>query len=60
MQSEAGAAAALESFDSAVLTALKKAAQALSAYGSEVDHHAALVAAQESRLRQKEMPTSLA
>jgi NodT family efflux transporter outer membrane factor (OMF) lipoprotein len=55
MQSEAGAAAALASFDSAVLTALKEAAQALSEYSSEVDHHAALVAAQEKARRAFEL-----
>jgi NodT family efflux transporter outer membrane factor (OMF) lipoprotein len=47
MQSEAGAAAAMAGFDGTVLIALKEAAQALSAYGSEVDHHAALLLAQE-------------
>jgi outer membrane protein TolC len=55
MQSEAGAAVALASFDSAVFTALKEAARALSAYSSEVDHHAALLAAQEKARRAFEL-----
>jgi NodT family efflux transporter outer membrane factor (OMF) lipoprotein len=50
-QSKAGAAAALSSFDKAVLQALKEAAQALSTYKAELDHHAALVSFQEKAQR---------
>jgi NodT family efflux transporter outer membrane factor (OMF) lipoprotein len=45
-QANAGAAAALSSFNSVVLQALKETEQALATYRSELDHHAALVAAQ--------------
>jgi NodT family efflux transporter outer membrane factor (OMF) lipoprotein len=51
MQAQAGAAAALANFDSVVLTALKEAAQALSTYATEVEHHAALAAAQAKARR---------
>lgn len=44
---EAGAAAALASFDSVVLQALKETEQALSTYGSELDRRQALSDAQE-------------
>jgi NodT family efflux transporter outer membrane factor (OMF) lipoprotein len=44
---EAGAAAALASFDSVVLQALKETEQALSTYGSELDRRQALADAQE-------------
>ncbi len=42
-QASAQAAAALAGFDGAVLRALSEAEKALSAYGSELDHHTALV-----------------
>lgn len=51
MQAKAGAAAALYDFDSVMLTALKEAAQSLSTYGAEVDHHTALAAAQAKAQR---------
>jgi NodT family efflux transporter outer membrane factor (OMF) lipoprotein len=44
-QSKAGVAAAIASYDSAVLQALKETAQALTTYSTELDHHAALAAA---------------
>ena len=45
-QARAGAEGALDSFDSAVLQALKETEQALSAYGAELDHRRALAEAQ--------------
>jgi NodT family efflux transporter outer membrane factor (OMF) lipoprotein len=45
--SKASAAAALASFDSVVLQALKETEQALSVYGAELDHRQALAEAQE-------------
>jgi outer membrane protein, multidrug efflux system len=55
LQAKAGAAAALANFDSVVLTALKEAAQALSTYSAEVDHHVALSAAEEKARRTYEL-----
>jgi NodT family efflux transporter outer membrane factor (OMF) lipoprotein len=46
-QARAGADAALASFDSAVLGALKETEQAVSAYGAELDHRAALADVQD-------------
>ena len=45
-QAKAGAAAALSNFNSVVLQALKETEQALATYTAELDHHAALAAAQ--------------
>jgi len=45
-QSRASARAAVASYDSVVLEALKETEQALAAYSAELDHHAALAAAQ--------------
>jgi NodT family efflux transporter outer membrane factor (OMF) lipoprotein len=45
-QAKAGQAAALASFDSAVLTALKETEQALTAYSAALDQHQALLRAQ--------------
>ena len=45
-QAKASAAAEVSSFNSIVLEALKETEQALSVYGAELDHHAALAAAQ--------------
>jgi NodT family efflux transporter outer membrane factor (OMF) lipoprotein len=45
-QAHANAAGALSNFDSVVLQALKETEQALAVYGAELNHHAALVAAQ--------------
>jgi outer membrane protein TolC len=44
---QAGATAALASFDSVVLQALKETEQALSTYGSELEHRQALADAQD-------------
>jgi NodT family efflux transporter outer membrane factor (OMF) lipoprotein len=55
MQAKAGAAAALSSFDSVVLTALKETAQALSTYAAEADHRAALIGAQAKARRAFEL-----
>jgi NodT family efflux transporter outer membrane factor (OMF) lipoprotein len=55
MQAQAGAAAALANFDSVVLMALKETAQALSTYGTEVEHHTALAAAQAKARRAYEL-----
>jgi len=55
MQAKAGAAAALASFDSVVLTALKETAQTLSSYSAEADHHAALAVAQSKARRAFEL-----
>ncbi len=46
-QAKAGADAALASFDSTVLQALKETEQALATYGAELDHRQALAEAQE-------------
>ena len=54
-QAEAGEQAALASFDSTVLGALKETEQALSAYGAELDHHQALVEAQTRARRVYEL-----
>ena len=51
-QAHAGAAAALTNFNAVVLTALKETSQALAVYGAELNHHAALAAAQ-SEARQE-------
>jgi NodT family efflux transporter outer membrane factor (OMF) lipoprotein len=45
-QSRASSRAAVASYDSVVLEALKETEQALAAYSAELDHHAALAAAQ--------------
>jgi NodT family efflux transporter outer membrane factor (OMF) lipoprotein len=45
-QSKAGVAAAIAAYDATVLKALKESAQALALYSAELDHHAALAAAQ--------------
>lgn len=44
-EARAQASAALANFDGAVLTALKEAETSLSAYATEIDHHAALASA---------------
>src|SRR6202000_1810972 len=44
-EARATASAAIASFDSVVLDALKQTEQALSTYAAEIDHHAALTAA---------------
>jgi NodT family efflux transporter outer membrane factor (OMF) lipoprotein len=54
-QAKAGAAAALASFDSVVLQALKETEQALATYGSELDHRQALVEAQGKAQRAFDM-----
>ena len=46
-QARAAASGALAGFNGAVLNALKETEQALSAYGSELDHHAALATARD-------------
>jgi NodT family efflux transporter outer membrane factor (OMF) lipoprotein len=46
-EARAGASGALASFDSTVLQALNDAEQTLTAYGAELDRHAALVAARD-------------
>jgi NodT family efflux transporter outer membrane factor (OMF) lipoprotein len=51
-QANAGANVALSSFDSVVLQALKETEQALATYSAELDHHAALAAA-ESEAQQE-------
>jgi NodT family efflux transporter outer membrane factor (OMF) lipoprotein len=45
-QSKAGVAAAIATYNAAVLQALKETAQALAAYSAELDHHSALMVAQ--------------
>jgi outer membrane protein TolC len=45
-QAKAAQAAALATFDSAVLTALKETEQALSVYGAALEHHESLLEAQ--------------
>ena len=45
-QSRASARAAVASYDSVVLEALKETEQALATYSAELDHHASLAAAQ--------------
>ena len=50
-QANAGAAAALSNFNSVVLQALKETEQALATYSAELDHHAALMAAQSDAQR---------
>ena len=50
-QAKASAEAALDSFDSTVLQALKETEQALTAYGAELDHHQALGEAQDRARR---------
>jgi outer membrane protein TolC len=52
---KATAAAALATFDSTVLQALKETEQALSTDGAEIDHHAALVEAQGKARRALDM-----
>jgi NodT family efflux transporter outer membrane factor (OMF) lipoprotein len=54
-QAQAAAAAALASFDSVVLQALKETAQALAIYGSALDNREALSAAQDNAHRAFEM-----
>jgi NodT family efflux transporter outer membrane factor (OMF) lipoprotein len=46
-QAQAAASGALAAFNGSVLNALKETEQALSAYGSELDHHAALATARD-------------
>lgn len=46
-EARATASAAIASFDSVVLDALKQIEEALSTYGAEIDHHAALAAARD-------------
>jgi NodT family efflux transporter outer membrane factor (OMF) lipoprotein len=52
---KASTAAALASFDSTVLQALKETEQALSIYDAELDHHAALVDAQDKAAKALDM-----
>ena len=52
---KAGAAAALATFDSTVLQALKETEQALATYGAELDHHDALADAQAKARRALDM-----
>jgi NodT family efflux transporter outer membrane factor (OMF) lipoprotein len=52
---KAGAAAALASFDSTVLQALKETEQALATYGAELQHHEALADADDKARRALDM-----
>jgi NodT family efflux transporter outer membrane factor (OMF) lipoprotein len=54
-QARAGEQAALAGFDDAVLQALKETEQSLATYGSELDHHTALVDAQTKARRTYEL-----
>ena len=54
-QAKAGERAAVASFDSAVLQALKETEQSLAAYGAELDHHQALAEAQAKAGRAYEL-----
>jgi NodT family efflux transporter outer membrane factor (OMF) lipoprotein len=54
-QAKAGEQAALASFDSAVLRALRETEQALTAYGAEIDHHEDLLDAQAKARRAYEL-----
>ncbi|MGA2950634.1 MAG: efflux transporter outer membrane subunit [Caulobacteraceae bacterium] len=57
-QAKAGADAALDTFDGAVLQALKETEQALAAYSSELDHREALGESQERARRAFEIAHS--
>ena len=50
-QAKAGAAAALASFDSVVLQALKETEQSLALYGAEIERRESLAEAQTARTR---------